>query len=76
MYTKIEGYPDLVKDGNTGAVLSNNNNAYNAVKKRHKAKQLEKDKMQQQETDINSIKSEVSEIKTMLKILIEGKNNG
>ena len=34
MYTKIEGYPDLVKDGNTGAVLSNNNSAYNAVRKR------------------------------------------
>ena len=41
MYTKIEGYPDLVKDGTTGAVLSNNNSAYNAVRKRHKAKQLE-----------------------------------
>ena len=26
--------------------------------------------------DINSIKSEISEIKTMLKILIEGKNHG
>ena len=71
MYTKIEGYPDLVKDGNTGAVLSNNNNAYNAVKKRHKAKQLEKDKMQKQETDINSMREELIEIKTMMKTLME-----
>ena len=71
MYTKIEGYPDLVKDGNTGAVLSNNNSAYNAVRKRHKSKQQEKDKMQKQETDINSMREELIEIKTMMKTLME-----
>ena len=41
MYTKIEGYPDLVKDEHTGAVLSNNNNAYKAIKKRHKIENSE-----------------------------------
>ena len=71
MYTKIEGYPDLVKDGSTGAVLSNNNNAYNAVKKRHKAKQLEKEQIQKQETDINSMREELTEIKTIMKTLME-----
>ena len=71
MYTKIEGYPDLVKDGNTGAVLSNNNSAYNAVRKRHKSKQLEKNKMLKQETDINSMREELIEIKTMMKTLME-----
>ena len=71
MYTKIEGYPDLVKDGTTGAVLSNNNNAYNAVKKRHKAKQLEKEQIQKQETDINSMREELTEIKTIMKTLME-----
>ena len=70
-YTKIEGYPDLVKDGTTGAVLSNNNSAYNAVKKRYKSKQLEKDQMQKQEKDINSMKEEISEIKIMMKTLME-----
>ncbi len=70
-YTKIEGYPDLVKDGTTGAVLSNNDSAYNAVKRRHKSKQLEKDQMQKQEKDINSMKDELSEIKTMMKTLME-----
>jgi hypothetical protein len=71
MYTKIEGYPDLIKDKNTGAVLSDNNSAYNAVRKRHKSKQLEKDKMQKQETDINSMREELVEIKTMMKTLME-----
>ena len=71
MYTKIEGYPDLVKDGNTGAVLSDNDSAYNAVRKRHKSKQLEKDQMQKQEKDINSMKEELSEIKTIMKTLME-----
>ena len=71
MYTKIEGYPDLVKDGTTGAVLSNNNGAYNAVRKRHKAKQQEKEQIQKQETDINSMREELIEIKTMMKTLME-----
>ena len=71
MYTKIEGYPDLVKDGNTGAVLSNNDSAYSAVKKRHKAKQLEKEQIQKQETDINSMREELTEINTMMKMLME-----
>ena len=71
MYTKIEGYPDLVKDGTTGAVLSNNDSAYKAVKKRYKVKQLEKDQMQKQEKDINSMKEEISEIKIMMKTLME-----
>ena len=70
-YTKIEGYPDLVKDVTTGAVLSSNNSAYNAVKRRHKLKQLEKDKMQKQEIDINSMREELTEIKTMMKTLME-----
>ena len=70
-YTKIEGYPDLVKDGTTGAVLSKNNGAYKAIKKRHKAKQLEKDQMQKQEKDINSMREELTEIKTMMKTLME-----
>ena len=70
-YTKIEGYPDLVKDGTTGAVLSNNDSAYNAVKKRYKVKQLEKDQMQKQEKYINSMREEISELKTMMKTLME-----
>ena len=71
MYTKIEGYPDLVKDGNTGAVLSDNDSAYNAVRKRYKSKQLEKDQMQKQEKDINSMREELTEIKTIMKTLME-----
>ena len=70
-YTKIEGYPDLVKDGNTGAFLSNNDSAYNAVKRRYKSKQLEKEQIQKQETDINSMREEISELKTMMKTLME-----
>jgi len=70
-YTKIEGYPDLVKDGTTGAVLSNNDSAYNAVKRRYKSKQLKKEQIQKQETDINSMREEISELKTMMKTLME-----
>ena len=70
-YTKIEGYPDLVKDGTTGAILNNNDSAYNAVKRRYKMKSQQKEKFNEQEKDINSLKEEISEIKIMMKTLME-----
>ena len=50
--------------------------AYLNALERHKNKEKQKKTIQDNTKDINSIKSEISEIKTMLKILIEGKDHG
>ena len=70
MYTKIEGHSDLIKDGTTGAILNTNNNAYEAVKRRYKINQLQKEQISKQEKDINSMKEDISELKTMMKTLV------
>ena len=37
---------------------------------------MNKEQLQNNTKNINSLKSEISEIKTMLKVLIEGRNDG
>ena len=64
MEIKVEENNDLVKDTRSGAILNTNTNAYTAFKRR-------KLYNQQRENDINSMKEELSEIKMMMKTLME-----
>ena len=64
MEIKVEENNDLVKDTRSGAVLNTNKTAYNASKRRRLYNQ-------QRENDINSIREELSELKGMLRSLLE-----
>ena len=72
----IIGFDNLARDLETGAVLNLDSNASLGLKLIKEKKRKEKEQLEKNTSDINSIKSEVSEIKNMLKILIEGKNDG
>ena len=72
----VKDYKNLARDSETGAIINLDYNAYDEYLKRHKRAVQQKEIIEKNTNDINSIKSEVSEIKTMLKILIEEKNNG
>ena len=72
----IIGFDNLARDLETGAVLNLDSNASLGLKLIKEKKRKEKEQLEKNTSDINSIKSEVSEIKMMLKILIEGKNDG
>jgi len=72
----ITGFDNLARDLETGAVLNLDSNASLGLKLIKEKKRKEKEQLEKNTSDINSIKSEVSEIKNMLKILIEGKNDG
>jgi hypothetical protein len=63
-YIKVEGHPNLVRDRKSGVILNINRNELNANRIR-KEKQREKDK------EIEQLKNDVSEIKSMLNKLIE-----
>ena len=70
-YLKIERHEGYVKNPNNGVVLNVNSEEIKAARKK---KALRK----QQEEDINNLKNEVSDIKTMLSKIIEkidGSNN-
>lgn len=75
---RIEGYNNLVKDPSSGGVVNNDPAAYEKyIKQKTIAKQkLEKEKELQNkvitlESDINNIKSDVTEIKNLLGTLIK-----
>ena len=64
MFLKVEGHEGYVRDTNTGAVLNVNREEIEAARKRKALRQ-------RQEQDINNLKNEVSDIKTMLSTIIE-----
>ena len=72
----ITGFDNLARDLETGAVINLDSNGSLGLKLTKERKRKEKEQLEKNTNDINSIKSEVSEIKTMLKILIEGRNDG
>jgi hypothetical protein len=63
-YIKVEGHPNLVRDRKSGVILNINRNELNTNRIR-KEKQREKDK------EIEQLKNDVSEIKSMLNKLVE-----
>ena len=66
-YIKVSGHDGLVRDENTGAIINVDNSAIEA---RRKSKQLNSALQ-----DINMLKDEVSEIKSVLRELIRNASN-
>ena len=73
----IKDYTNLARDTESGAIVNIDDNAYQASLERHYKAQKQKKQLEKNTNDINSIKSEITEIKTMLKtLLMEGKDHG
>ena len=69
---QIEGYKHLVRDKETGAVLNINTEIPQGLKLAKLKKLNEQEQLETNTNDINSIKTELTEIKTMLRTLIDG----
>ena len=69
-YKKVEGHPDLVRDTKSHAIINTNVNAYEKAKKRAASAQRQRDEIRDTTRDINSLKSEMHEIKGLLKELV------
>ena len=69
-YKLVEGYPDLVKDTKTHAVINRNVGAYEKAKKRAADAQAQRDGLRETTREIDYLKSEMTEIKTLLKELV------
>ena len=68
----IEGYKHLVRDHDTGAVLNINTEIPAGLKLAKLKKHKEQEQLETNTNDINSIKDELTEIKTMLRTLVNG----
>ena len=66
-YIKVKGHDGLVRDENTGAILNHDDSAIEARRKqKHLNSALE---------DINMLKDEISEIKSLLRELVKNASN-
>tara|TARA_X000001036_G_scaffold110241_2_gene103337 strand:- start:2692 stop:2913 length:222 start_codon:yes stop_codon:yes gene_type:complete len=69
-YIPVKGHPDLVRDSNTNAVLNMKPTPPgNAAKKR----KMSAETLDNLKSDVDVLKSDMSEIKSLLKTLLEQK---
>ena len=72
-FIPVEGNNDLVRDPRTDQIINTNTNAYDRYINQRKKRKLEKEKSLSFEEDLASLKSEMNEIKSLLKELVNGK---
>jgi len=70
-YIKVQGHSNLVRDTNTHAIINKDKNAYNLAKRRAEEAQRQRDDIRGATREINNLKCEMHEIKSMLKTLLE-----
>tara|TARA_R100001377_G_scaffold75170_1_gene51606 strand:- start:230 stop:460 length:231 start_codon:yes stop_codon:yes gene_type:complete len=71
-YLKIEDEDNYVKDSSgSHAIINNNVNAYEVAKKRAKEAQRHRDEMRETTRELNTLKSEMHEIKSLLQQLVK-----
>ena len=69
----VEGHKHLFRDKETGAILNVNTEASLGIKHSKENRQRSKEQLETNTNDINSIKTELTEIKTMIRTLINGR---
>ena len=70
-YIKVQGHASLVRDVRTNAVINKDKNAYNIAKRRAEEAQRQRDEIRGATREINNLKCEMHEIKSMLKTLLD-----
>ena len=69
----VQDHKHLVRDLESGAILNTNLKVAEGLRMAKRNRQKSKDQLETNTIDINSIKTELSEIKTMLRTLINGR---
>tara|TARA_Y100001937_G_scaffold105076_1_gene145642 strand:- start:208 stop:441 length:234 start_codon:yes stop_codon:yes gene_type:complete len=70
-YKPVEGHSDLIKDMHSKAVINTNRSAYLAAVQRKRTLQQQKDELRDATREINILKCEMHEIKSLLIKLVE-----
>ena len=69
-YIPVEGHADLARDADSHAIVNRNRGAYEMAKKRAADAQRQRDEIRSTTRDINTLKSEMYEIKNLLTKLV------
>jgi hypothetical protein len=67
---KVEGYKDLVREMNSNAIVNTNVSEYQIYMKRRRARQSHSDQIKDACREINNLKSELYEIKSLIKNMV------
>ena len=70
-YIKVEGHTSLVRDVRSNAVVNSNKSEFQMYMKRHKERNLQADQMRNTVKEINNLKTELREIKELIKGLVK-----
>ena len=71
-YTNVNGHTDLVRDNSTRAIVSNDSSQYDNYLQRRAQRQQGKDRIDNMENDLKSLKDDINEIKNLLRALSNG----
>jgi tetrahydromethanopterin S-methyltransferase subunit B len=71
-HLKVEGHSNLVRDENTKAILNTNMSDYNQYMKLKSIKENDNKKIEALENNIDDIKNDLEEIKSLLGNLLNG----
>ena len=69
-YVKVESQDNLVRDMSSNAIVNNNKSEYENFLRISKQKYKEKKEFEKLKTDVNSMKNDLDEIKSMLKSIV------
>jgi hypothetical protein len=69
-YLKVQGEDGLIRDVSTQAILNNNSKEYESYIARRNAAMAQKLELERQGKELTQVKSDISEIKQMISILI------
>jgi len=69
----IEGHVDLARDRQTSAIVNVNSVDYQHYVASRNAKRSKNERVNTMEEDLDNLKSEIGEIKSLLKELVNGK---
>lgn len=69
---KVEGHNNLLRDGDTGAIINNDKSGYSSYMMNKNIKDEESIRIQNVEQDLANIQNEISEIKSLLKEALYG----
>ena len=69
-YIKVEAQDSLVRDMSSNAIVNNNKSEYENFLKISEQKYKEKRKFEKLKTDVDTIKGDLDEIKSLLKSIV------
>jgi len=73
-YVKVEGHNNLVRDIRSNAIINTDKRGYQTYKTLKKVKSFDKIRIDQIESDLSSLKNDISDIKTLLQDLLKNNN--